>query len=139
MIVGKSLAICLVATDVLFLTYWSFSLLHLTNLISLPPSMMYGDFEEPRVFAWNWSFFPLDLLFSISGLLAVSLERRGDPRWMSVAIISLCLTFVAGMMACTYWAILGEFDPAWFLPNLALVIWPVFFLPGLIQAAARSK
>jgi hypothetical protein len=134
---SKRLAGLILVTDTLFLTYWFFSLLHIFGLFELPASMMYGDFEEPRVFAWNWSFFPIDVLFSLSGLLAVRLSRRGDPRWRPVAIISLCLTFVAGFMACAYWAIFGEFDPAWFLPNLALVIWPLFFLPSLINAAAQ--
>jgi hypothetical protein len=42
-------------------------------------------------------------------------------------------------MAIGYWTILGEFDPAWYLPNLALAVWPLFFLPGLLNATARSK
>ena len=134
---SKRLAGFILVTDILFLTYWFFSVLHIAGLFALPPSMMYGEFEQPRVFAWNWSFFPIDVLFSITGLLAVRLARRGDLRWRPIAIISLCLTFVAGFMACAYWTILGEFDPSWFLPNLALVIWPLFFLPRLIQATAQ--
>jgi hypothetical protein len=54
-----------------------------------------------------------------------------------MAMISLCLTFVAGLMAIGYWTILGEFDPAWYLPNLALAVWPLFFLPGLLNDIVR--
>jgi hypothetical protein len=40
---------------------------------------------------------------------------------------------VAGGMAVGYWTLAWEkFDPAWFLPNLALLLWPLAFLPGLI-------
>lgn len=82
--------------------------------------------------AWNWSFFPLDIAFSIIGLAAVRASRRNRPIWRPLALISLILTMVAGGMAVSYWALLGEFDPAWFLPNLALLLWPLIFLPGLI-------
>ena len=51
---------------------------------------------------------------------------------VSLALISLVLTQVAGLMAVGYWALLGEFDPSWFLPNLALVVWPMAFLPRLV-------
>lgn len=51
--------------------------------------------------------------------------------------ISLVLTQVAGLMAVGYWALLGEFDPAWFLPNLALVVWPMLFLPALVCELGR--
>jgi hypothetical protein len=37
-------------------------------------------------------------------------------------------------MAIGHWALLGEFDPFWFLPNLALLIWPLFFLGRIIAS-----
>ena len=134
---SKRLKTLLLITDTLFLTYWTASLFHLIGVFQMPPSMMYADFDQPRVFAWNWSFLPVDVLFSITGIAAVRLSTAGDPRWRPMAIISLCLTFVAGLMAIGYWTILGEFDPAWYLPNLALAVWPLFFLPGLLNAAVR--
>jgi hypothetical protein len=134
---SKRLKTLLLITDILFLTYWAASLLHLLGVFQMPPSMMYADFDQPRVLAWNWSFLPLDVLFSITGIAAVRLSTAGDPRWRPMAMISLCLTFVAGLMAIGYWTILGEFDPAWYLPNLALAVWPLFFLPGLLNATVR--
>lgn len=129
---GRRLAIALAVTDVLFLAYWATAALSAAGLLHIPPQYMYAGYGEPRVTAWNWSFLPLDLAFSVVGLFAVRSARRGDPLWRPLALISLILTQVAGLMAVGYWALMGEFDPSWFLPNLALVVWPVFFLPGLV-------
>ena len=65
--------------------------------------------------------------------------RRGDPIWRPLAIVSLTLTMAAGGMAVNYWTILGEFEPAWYGPNLALVIWPLFFMRSLIAEVPRSE
>lgn len=129
---SRSLAASLAITDLLFLAYWSMALLSHIGLLSIPPDLMYAGYDNPRVVAWNWSFFPLDLAFSVTGLMAVRAARRGDATWRPLALISLTLTIVAGLMAVGYWAILREFDPSWFLSNLALVIWPLFFLPKLV-------
>jgi hypothetical protein len=106
---------------------------------------MYAHFDDPRVLAWNWSFLPVDLAFSATGIAAVAASRRGEPVWRPLALLSLAFTMVAGGMAVAYWTLLGEFELTWFLPNLALVIWPVVFLPGLVcdtpsggSAPARS-
>ncbi len=123
----------LVLTDLLFLIYWTVAALSELGFLAVPPEMMYADYEHPRVAAWNWSFFPLDIVFSIVGLAAVRTHRRGLPQWRPLALVSLVLTMTAGGMAVSYWTILGEFDPGWFLPNLLLLLWPVFFLPGLIR------
>ena len=129
---GRKLAIALAVTDVLFLAYWAVAGLSVSGLLRIPAELMYAGYDQPQVVAWNWSFFPLDLAFSVVGLFAVRAARRGDALWRPLALISLVLTQVAGLMAVGYWALLGEFDPSWFLPNLALVVWPVFFLPGLV-------
>lgn len=128
----RSLALALGVTDLLFLAYWLIAGAALVGLIELPAALMYAGYDEPRVAAWNWSFLPIDLAFSITGLLAVRASRRGDALWKPLALISLLLTMVAGLMAVAYWTLLGEFDPSWFLPNLVLAIWPLFFLPGLV-------
>ncbi|MEO0962432.1 MAG: DUF5360 family protein [Pseudomonadota bacterium] len=135
---SRSLAIAISVTDVLFMTYWGIALLALFGVFSLPPDMMYGDYLNPRVVAWNWSFFPLDLIFSIFGFLAISAARRGDPIWRPCALVSLVLTMTAGGMAVAYWIILVEFDPSWFLPNLVLFVWPLFFMRGLITGMAAQ-
>jgi hypothetical protein len=72
--------------------------------------------------------------FSLCGLRALAAARRGDAAWRPLALISMVLTCVAGGMAVGYWALLREFNPAWFLPNLALLLWPLIFLPGLVRA-----
>lgn len=139
---SRSLAVSLAITDVLFLAYWSLALMNQVGFISIPADLMYAGYDNPRVVAWNWSFFPLDLAFSVTGLMAVRAARRGDPTWRPLALISLTLTGVAGLMAVGYWAILREFDPSWFLPNLALLVWPFLFLPRLVcdlGAPARGE
>ncbi|MFD1189279.1 MULTISPECIES: DUF5360 family protein [Phenylobacterium] len=132
----RALAISLAVTDLLFLAYWSTSLLALAGVVHVSPDAMYAGYDQPRVIAWNWSFLPLDLAFSVSGLLAVRAARRGSPIWRPLALISLAFTVAAGGMAIGYWTLLGEFNPSWFLPNLALVVWPMAFLPGLIRETA---
>ena len=128
------LALALTTTDLLFLLYWSVSGLAQMGIIHVPGAWMYAHYDQPQVVAWNWSFLPVDLAFSTLGLSAVAAARRGDTIWRPLALLSLAFTMVAGGMAISYWAILREFDPTWFLPNLALVIWPLFFLPGLVRA-----
>jgi hypothetical protein len=127
----------LLFTDVAFLVYWSVAGLHETKLLSLPPEWLYPQADDPRVKAWNWSFLPLDLAFSATGLAAVSAMRRGKP-WRHLAIISLVLTMVAGGMAVSYWTLTGEIDWSWYGANLFLLIWPVFFLPGLLREPAHD-
>lgn len=135
---SRSLALALSITDLLFLAYWLASGLDKVGLIAIPSDWLYAGAGEPRVDAWNWSFFPLDLAFSVTGLAAVAASRKGSASWRPLALISLILTMVAGGMAVGYWTLLGEFDPAWYLPNLALLIWPLAFLPGLMRDLSRD-
>ena len=135
---SRSLALALSITDLLFLAYWLASSLDKVGLIAIPADWLYAGAGEPRVDAWNWSFFPLDLAFSVTGLAAVAASRKGSASWRPLALISLILTMVAGGMAVGYWTLLGEFDPAWYLPNLALLLWPLAFLPGLMRDLSRD-
>ena len=128
------LKLAITVTDVAFLLYWTVAALSELNLVHIPRELMYADYDHARVVAWNWSFLPIDVVFSVVGLAAVNASRLGNPIWRPLAIISLTLTIAAGGMAVSYWAILGEFDPAWFIPNLALVVWPLLFLPRLATA-----
>lgn len=130
---SRALILSISITDILFMTYWLIVGLAALGILKLPPDIMYGDYNNPRVVAWNWSFFPLDLIFSIFGYLAIHANQRRDPVWRPYALISLVLTMTAGGMAVAYWAILGEFDPAWFIPNLILLVWPLFFMGKLIS------
>jgi hypothetical protein len=129
----RSLKLALAVTDVLFLAYWTVSVLAQLGVVHLPRAWMYAHYDQGLVVAWNWSFLPLDLSFSVLGLSAVEAARRGKAIWRPLALLSLAITTAAGGMAVAYWTLLGEFDPAWFLPNLALVLWPLFFIPGLVR------
>lgn len=128
----------LLVIDIAFLAYWTFSALVLFGALKVAPSMMYADYDEPSVVAWNWSFLPIDLAFSLTGLSAVVLSKRGNAAWIALAIISMTLTSAAGAMAVTYWTLMGQFDPAWFLPNLAIFLLPFFFVPGLARSFPES-
>lgn len=132
-----SLRLSLLVTDALFLVYWSIAALAEAGLFALPPSLMYAGYGDVRVCGWNWSFLPLDVAFSITGLLALRWSRAGDPRWRPAAIVSLLLTMVAGLMAVSYWTLMGEIDLAWFVPNLLLVIWPIPHLARLLGDITR--
>jgi len=92
------------------------------------PGLLYSDYDNPIMVAWNWSFFPLDIILSLVGLSAVHLAGRNDPKWQILSTVSLSLTFCAGFMALSFWVITGDFELTWWAPNLYFAIWPVFFL-----------
>ncbi|MDX2234997.1 MAG: DUF5360 family protein [Hyphomonadaceae bacterium] len=125
-------------TDTLFIAYWLAAGLDAVGVIAIPADWLYADAHDRRVVAWNWSFLPLDVAFSVTGLFAIRLAQRGDPLWRPMALVSLVLTMVAGGMAVSYWTLLGEFDPAWYLPNLALVIWPMFYIGMLLRPTSAD-
>ena len=135
---SAALRIALTVTDVLFIAYWSLAALDAAGVLAIPEALLYAHAHDPRVVAWNWSFFPLDLAFSLTGLAAVAASRRDAPIWRPLALVSLVLTMVAGGMAVGYWTLLGEYDPAWFLPNLLLLLWPIFFLRRLARGMAAA-
>ena len=135
----RPLAIALTFTDVAFVLYWALAALSQGGVVHVPPEWMYANYEQADVIAWNWSFLPMDLAFSYFGLKAVAAARRGDSTWRAFTIVSLTLTMAAGGMAVSYWAILQEFDPTWFLPNLALVIWPLFFIRPVMLDLGATK
>lgn len=122
-------------TDFGMLAYWALTALMAMSIIDIPGEWLFKDYHDPRVVAWNWSFMPLDVLFAVTGLWSLRLEQMGDPRWQSWAVISLTLTVCAGLMAISYWIIVQDFDPAWWIVNLFLVIWPIPYLWGLANSA----
>jgi hypothetical protein len=130
----KSLKIVFLVVDVSFIAYWLATVLHL-----IPDSVAFKDYSNPIVSAWNWSFLPLDLLISATGLTSVALWRREDPRWRPVALMSLVFTMTSGLQALAFWAIRGEFDGVWWGANGFLLLYPLFFLPGLLCDAAKSR
>ncbi len=128
-----------IATDIGFILYWLISLPLLLGMDVVPASWLFKDYHDPLVYAWNWSFFPLDMVLSVCGLLAVRRHSRGDRSWRPLAAFSLALTFCAGFMAISFWTIRLDFDPSWWAVNLFLMFWPLFFLPRLTWATAPES
>lgn len=120
-------------TDIGFILYWLITLLHL-----IPPAYLFQDYTNPLLVAWNWSFLPLDLLVSASGLLSLALYRRRHPAWAKLALISLTLTVSSGLQAIAFWALRQDFDWLWWAPNLYLLLYPWFFIPPLLLQPDKS-
>lgn len=121
-----SLRIFLLLVDLGFLAYWAITLLGL-----LPASWLYAHHDDPVMVAWNWSFLPLDLFVSATGLAALVLARRHDPRWFLPALVSLAFTSASGMNAIAFWALRGDLDLSWWAPNLVLLLAPWLFIARL--------
>lgn len=120
-------------TDIGMLLYWAITAAMALKLLDIPGDWLFKDYHDLRVMAWNWSFFPLDILLSVTGLAALRMESAGHPNWRIMAAISLTLTFCAGLMAIAYWLIVQDFDPSWWIPNLFLMLWPLPFLFRLMR------
>lgn len=114
----------LVVTEIAMLLYWVLISLVSLGVLSIPPEWMYSDHTNPLVVAWNWSFLPIDVLFSVTGLLAIY-GKFSVKKKQSLMIISLTLMFCAGIMAISFWAIRGEFDLFWWGMNIWLMILPL--------------
>src|SRR5687768_6238544 len=96
----KALRSFLAVVDGAFLVYWVTSAMRL-----LPAEWLYAHHDDPVMVAWNWSFFPLDILASAAGLSALFLMRKADPRWPIVAATSLAFTSASGLNAVAFWAL----------------------------------
>ncbi len=129
----SSLKIFFWFTDLGFIVYWLITALHL-----IPAQYLFQDYTNPILTAWNWSFLPLDLAISATGLAALWAYTKKLELWRSIALISLVLTFSSGLNAIAFWVIYGDFDPTWWIPNLYLFIYPLFFLPKLLKLEVRS-
>lgn len=57
--------------DLGMLLYWSVTLLMAVKILDIPGEWLFKDYHDPRAMAWNWSFFPLDLALSLTGLRAL--------------------------------------------------------------------
>lgn len=125
---SRSLRPLLLAVDVGFLVYWAITFSHV-----LPPEWLYQDYTNPILVAWNLSFVPIDLLVSATGLTALRLDARGDARAVPLAAMSLVLTSASGLMAVSYWALRGDFELAWWAPNLFLLLAPWTQLGALLR------
>lgn len=124
----KSLRAFFLITDVGFILYWVITLIGV-----IPASYLFKDYHNPILSAWNWSFLPLDLLISATVLCSLHLLSKADARWKPLALISLVLTFCSGLMALTFWAMRSDFDLSWWLPNLYLLLYPIYFVQALVR------
>ncbi|MEP3654374.1 MAG: DUF5360 family protein [Litorimonas sp.] len=115
-------------TDIGMLLYWSLTILMVIKLVDIPSEWLFKNYDDPKIIAWNWSFFPIDILLSVTGLVALKLEKNGNQLWRAWALVSLTLTVCAGLMAISFWAFVRDFDIAWWLPNLFLMLWPLPFI-----------
>lgn len=120
----------LLVTDVGFLAYWAVTLLHL-----LPPAWLFSGYGDATVSAWNLSFLPLDLVVSVTGLSSLALRRACPHAARALLSLSLLATSISGLQAIAFWATRGDFDLAWWLPNLFLLAWPLPFLARIVATA----
>jgi hypothetical protein len=127
------LKVVFVVVDVGFVAYWFCALLQL-----FPEDYLFKDYENPILQAWNFSFLPLDLLVSATGLSSVWCHARGRWYWEPLALLSLALTSCSGLQAVAFWALRGDFDPIWWVPNLFLLLYPFCFFP-LVFRASRAR
>jgi hypothetical protein len=118
-------------TDIGFILYWIITLLHV-----IPAEYLFQDYTNPILVSWNWSFLPLDLFISGTGLVSLYLHKREDARWQPLALVSLVLTFCSGLQAISFWVLRQDFDLSWWIPNLYLLIYPLFFIPAFLRKQA---
>ena len=122
-------------TEMAMLLYWILAGALVLGLVSIDPSLMYSDYENPLVVAWNWSFLPIDIAFAITGLVARFGATTGHLKF-KLEVASAVLMLCAGLMAVSYWAITGDFDVTWWAMNTWLI---VLGTANLIYAQLRSN
>lgn len=125
---SRSLKILFLITDIGFIIYWA-----ITYLKLIPDEYLYQDYSNKLLVIWNLSFMPLDILISITGFMSLCFYKRRNNIWLPFTLISLILTSVSGLQAIVFWTIKLDFDLTWWLPNLYLLIYPLFFIPSLIK------
>jgi hypothetical protein len=78
----------------------------------------------------------LDLAAALTGIAGNTLKRVNQE---ALIIASLVLTSVAGGMALAYWTVLGYFDLWWWLPNLILLLFPLWPLNQIFFLSANES
>ncbi len=128
----KKLRIFFLITDIGFILYWLITFLH-----AIPEAYLFKDYDHPILSAWNWSFFPLDMFISASGISCLVLYAKNNAMWRKLGIISLALTFCSGLQAVSFWFLRSDFDWAWWVLNLYLLVYPLFFIRGMLRETLR--
>jgi hypothetical protein len=124
----KLLKLNFLIIDIGFILYWT-----ITYFKLIPESLLFPDYNNPILVIWNWSFFPLDIFISITGITSLILLNNLNSAWFYAALGSLFLTFASGLMAISFWVIQGWFDLSWWLPNLYLMIYPIPMIYFLVK------
>lgn len=119
----------LTITEVGMILYWIFASLVALDIVLVAPEIMYSDYENPTVVAWNWSFFALDIAFAIAGLYS-RYGRVTGRRQVILSTFSLALMFCAGLMAISFWVVVGSFDLFWWGMNIWLMLLAGWVLAG---------
>lgn len=104
----------MLVTDIGFILYWAVTVAGI-----LPPELAYKDYLDPILTDWNYSFMVLDILASVTGLIGLRARNR------TLVIISLALTFTAGLQALSFWTLRADFTLTWWLPNAWLLLFPI--------------
>ncbi len=129
-----SIKILMLITDLAFVGYWA-----ATALALIPPEFAYSDYQDPRLVAWNWSFLPIDLIISATGILALRWARIRPTAGYALMLISLALTHASGLFAIAFWAIRADVRIEWWAPNLVLLLYPVPALFWLIKNGPECR
>jgi Family of unknown function (DUF5360) len=123
----------MVVVDAGFLLYW----VAIAGGV-IPPRLMFAEYQDPDVVAWNWSFLPLDVAASVTGFAGLRGAVVGAARSSMLLVVSLTLTATAGGMALAFWAMRGQFDLVWWVPNVALLALGVAGLVALGRDATTA-
>jgi len=116
-------------TDIGFLLYWAITAMHV-----LPPGWLFKDYDQSLAVAWNWSFLPLDLFVSATGLGSLVLARTRPQVAVRLAALSLVLTSCSGLQAISFWTARCDLDIGWWVPNLYLLLYPLPFLAMFVRS-----
>lgn len=118
----------LLLVDVALTVYWAAIIAG-----AIPEQWRFRDYTNPVVQAWNWSFLPLDVLAVGFGAAGLRLVRTRPTTGRIVLTIGCTLTFCAGLMAISFWAFTGDVDPAWWGPNIGLMVVAVIVVVDLVR------
>ncbi|MNI32359.1 hypothetical protein D3C73_862690 [compost metagenome] len=130
----RSLRYMMWMTDIGFIGYW---LVIWFGLI--PKEYGYQDYNNEYLVDWNLSFIPLDLLISMTGLMSLYYYKRRMKTWSSLCLISLTLTFCSGLQAIAFWGIRADFDWFWWVPNLFLMVYPLFYIFDILKRGRHHE
>lgn len=124
----------LLAVDLALTAYWAAIIAG-----AIPEQWRFRDYTNPVVQAWNWSFLPLDALAVGLSAAGLRLVRTQPPTGRIVLTAGCALTFCAGLMAVSFWALAGDVDPLWWGPNIALMVIPAFVVVGLARTSVDDR